>query len=334
MHVWMGYQAEISITRRRAVFARVSRLTALRVPLRTAITSVGNGKAAVPKKPAPPKAVTPPPPVKPADPAASDAVAAAVRELQQASKVPIVTQSPAPASVFKAAVSQQASGKTPSSVAKPVEAIEIEPTPLTLEEMLVSEPIPTVTSASQTAPAHVISSPVSASPTDYQGIAQAAFKSDAAKVLLAPLDAGDVEIKPDGVVYLPEIKYRRRLNLAFGPGAWAMKPCGPATVSGDLIFRTYQLYCLGRFVAEATGEQNVRQGMTQATAEEAAKSNALMRCCKDLGIASELWDPTFIQAWRAKHAVNVWCTNTRTNEKRQLWRKTTAPPFPYPWKEA
>ena len=25
------------------------------------------------------------------------------------------------------------------------------------------------------------------------------------------------------------------------------------------------------------------------TATEAAKSNALMRCCKDLGIASELW---------------------------------------------
>jgi hypothetical protein len=73
--------------------------------------------------------------------------------------------------------------------------------------------------------------------------------------------------------------------------------------------------------------------MTQATAEEAAKSNALMRCCKDLGIASELWDPAFINVWRGTYASEVWCTNQRSNEKRLLWRKKTAPPFPYPWKE-
>ena len=41
--------------------------------------------------------------------------------------------------------------------------------------------------------------------------------------------------------------------------------------------------------------QRIRQGMTLAMAEESAKSNAMMRCCKDLGIASELWDPNFIQ---------------------------------------
>lgn len=73
--------------------------------------------------------------------------------------------------------------------------------------------------------------------------------------------------------------------------------------------------------------------MTQATAEEAAKSNALMRCCKDLGIASELWDPAFINVWRGTYASEVWCTNQRSNEKRLLWRKKNAPPFPYPWKE-
>ena len=29
-----------------------------------------------------------------------------------------------------------------------------------------------------------------------------------------------------GIVYLPEIKYRRILNRAFGPGGWAMMPRG------------------------------------------------------------------------------------------------------------
>ena len=29
-----------------------------------------------------------------------------------------------------------------------------------------------------------------------------------------------------GLIYLPEIKYRRILNLAFGPGGWALMPRG------------------------------------------------------------------------------------------------------------
>jgi hypothetical protein len=51
------------------------------------------------------------------------------------------------------------------------------------------------------------------------------------------------------------------------------------------------------------------------------KSNALMRCCKDLGIASELWDPAFIRKWKAKNAVEVWATDVRTKQKRRLWRR-------------
>jgi len=34
----------------------------------------------------------------------------------------------------------------------------------------------------------------------------------------------DIEMKPDGMIYLPEIKYRRILNRAFGPGGWGLAP--------------------------------------------------------------------------------------------------------------
>jgi len=44
-----------------------------------------------------------------------------------------------------------------------------------------------------------------------------------------------------------------------------------------------------RLVAVARGEQEYFDPSGIATATEACKSNALMRCCKDLGIASELW---------------------------------------------
>lgn len=44
-----------------------------------------------------------------------------------------------------------------------------------------------------------------------------------------------------------------------------------------------------RLVAIARGEQEYFDPSGIPTATEACKSNALMRCCKDLGIASELW---------------------------------------------
>jgi hypothetical protein len=48
--------------------------------------------------------------------------------------------------------------------------------------------------------------------------------------------------------------------------------------------------CLFRLASVARGEQEFFGDATKVpTAVEACKSNALMRCCKDLGIASELW---------------------------------------------
>lgn len=44
-----------------------------------------------------------------------------------------------------------------------------------------------------------------------------------------------------------------------------------------------------RLVSIARGEQEYFDPSGVPTATEACKSNALMRCCKDLGIASELW---------------------------------------------
>ena len=61
----------------------------------------------------------------------------------------------------------------------------------------------------------------------------------------------------------------------------------------QLITREYSLYCQGRFISQATGEHTFysKSNLSYGKACESAKSNALTRCCKDLGIASELWDP-------------------------------------------
>ncbi|TPX75167.1 hypothetical protein CcCBS67573_g03561 [Chytriomyces confervae] len=167
----------------------------------------------------------------------------------------------------------------------------------------------------------------------FAGASTEAFPREAAEILMAPIDEADVEIKPDGLLYLPEIKYRRILNRAFGPGAWALVPRGPHTVSAKTLSREYALFCLGRFASVARGEQDffdAENGLP--TASEGVKSNAMLRCCKDLGIASELWDPSFIRDFKARNCVQVWGVSN-SGMKKLLWRRNDRT-LDAPWKES
>ncbi|KAI9592279.1 mitochondrial genome maintenance MGM101, partial [Syncephalis fuscata] len=166
----------------------------------------------------------------------------------------------------------------------------------------------------------------------FHGLSVEPFPKEVADVLLAPIAPEDVEIKPDGLLYLPEIKYRRILNRAFGPGGWGLAPRGEHSVSPRTISREYALVCRGRFVAQARGEQDYFDPDGLATASEGCKSNALMRCCKDLGIASELWDPTFIRKFKQENCVEVMTEHVTTKKRRKLWRHKTAQ-LEYPYKE-
>lgn len=102
----------------------------------------------------------------------------------------------------------------------------------------------------------------------YYGLSVEPFSKDVAEVLLAPLEPMDVEVKPgsssfftllhscrsryclflDGLIYLPEIKYRRILNKAFGPGGWGLAPRSETNVGPKIVSREYALVCLGRYV--------------------------------------------------------------------------------------
>ena len=75
-----------------------------------------------------------------------------------------------------------------------------------------------------------------------------------------------------------------------------------------------------------------------------------MRCCKDLGVASDLWDPRFIREFKAKYCAEVFAEHSLTKKKqvlvhlhsatasgtvyrKKLWRRKDQPKFDYPWKE-
>jgi len=82
----------------------------------------------------------------------------------------------------------------------------------------------------------------------FHGLSAQPFSKEAADVLLAPIPEDDIECKPDGILYLPEIKYRRILNKAFGPGGWGLAPRGETIVTGKSVTREYALLAHGRYV--------------------------------------------------------------------------------------
>lgn len=167
----------------------------------------------------------------------------------------------------------------------------------------------------------------------YFGLGSRPFSKEIADVLLAPINAEDIEIKPDGLLYLPEIKYRRTLNRAFGPGGWGLAPRTESLVTPKQISREYALICHGRLVLIARGEQDYFGGEEKVTtALEGCKLNALMRCCKDLGIALELWDPLFIRQWKKKYCDEVFVEHVTTKKKKKIWKLKLTKTLEYPFK--
>lgn len=143
----------------------------------------------------------------------------------------------------------------------------------------------------------------------FVGMATGAFSKEIVAALTAPINHEDVEIKPDGIVYLPGVFYRQRLIQAFGPGGWALAPRAPVRTrdqgGGTLVIYAGALFAHGRFVSEAMGQcvyWPKNAGMTYADAAEGAKTDCITRCCKDLGIAHELWDPGWRGEWQRKYA--------------------------------
>lgn len=55
-----------------------------------------------------------------------------------------------------------------------------------------------------------------------------------------------------------------------------------------------------------------------------------MRCCKDLGIASELWDPRYIKKFMAEHGRETFVEHVTTKKRRKHhMRKDDEVKYPY-----
>lgn len=164
----------------------------------------------------------------------------------------------------------------------------------------------------------------------FEGIASKRFSAEAEAILMAPVDHSEVLIRPDGIVYLPAMWYRKRLLKAFGPGGWAIAPRGEAKLLDNLIVYPGALFIQGRFIDEATGEcgyQPNNRTMSYADALEGARSALLTRVCKNIGVAMELWDKEWVAEWQKANA------HQEQGSKGKIWVKNGKPaedPIPQP----
>ena len=158
---------------------------------------------------------------------------------------------------------------------------------------------------------------------DVSAIGTLKLDENAEKVLDEPLEDADVLIRPDGLVYLPWTYYAKKLNRAFGRLQWGIIPSGNP-VSKDvgydniLVAWNFWLVVKGIPIAFSVGETTYRttnKSMSYTDACEGAKSSALARNCKQLGISLELWDKEWIEGWKMNNA------ETYKKDDRVLWRK-------------
>lgn len=152
----------------------------------------------------------------------------------------------------------------------------------------------------------------------FRGASLQAVSDDQAATLTAPRALEELDILPTGEVYLSQVGYRRTLNAVFRPGGWSLVPLEKPAMVGATLIQPWALYVNGAFISSTYGEADYQRNNARssyATAAESLKSNALMRCCKDLGIASECWDRRFTERFKAEHCINVggkWKRKTTT----------------------
>lgn len=146
---------------------------------------------------------------------------------------------------------------------------------------------------------------------------------DEKKDLYAPVRDEEIILKPDGKIYLPWTKYAERMNKAFGGVGWTLVPEGPPKIDGNnLVLWGFHLLIRGTYNGYAIGEQQYfdnNKNMSYGEACEGARSNAIMRLCKSIGIGCELWDKTFIKRWLDTYATTEWRIDSKTNQNKKVW---------------
>lgn len=147
------------------------------------------------------------------------------------------------------------------------------------------------------------------------------------KALRRNVDPLVVEVKPQGIIFVPWVKTAEVFDEVFRPGQWALVPLAKPMVQDNTVYAHQALFVGGKYVGEAIGEQAFQLGfhkLTYATAYEGAVSDAITRLSKRLGIFRELWDRRWVKNWLDEYAVRV---EVNDRGKKWVWRRKDDPPL-------
>jgi hypothetical protein len=174
----------------------------------------------------------------------------------------------------------------------------------------------------------------------YHGASMLILEKSDMSALSEPFNDDEYEIRPDGFIYVPQALYRVRLNKVIGIGQWGLTLFRDKyeLVKGELykIFYDGGLLIRGKFVSRSTGEgthNKKNPNSSWGMAMESAKSDCMVRCCKDLGIALEIYQPSFVRKWQKEHAIKVlvnwdsWETGQKKTVVKAMWRRKDVEPF-------
>lgn len=138
----------------------------------------------------------------------------------------------------------------------------------------------------------------------------------------------------ENLIYIEHSALRDRLNKSLGAGQWAIIPRNrwseefeyfdKGSKTHEKAVRVYveaMLLIRGCFVGEAVGDcvyYPKNQQMNYGDAVEGAKTQALRRCCKELGVGLQAWSKDWCMGWWAR----------KNSGKRTLPRPPTPPHNP------
>lgn len=186
-------------------------------------------------------------------------------------------------------------------------------TPLPIVKRQVTEPQlpPASVPQSTTAAQAKIDAVAALTHSAYQKASQLSLTD--AEIAALTADFPDEAFKPgaagkENLIYIEHAFLRDRLNSVFRPGQWAIVPRSRwaedfTTRKGDQASRVYveAMLCIrGCFAAEAVGEMEYypsNAGQNYGDAVEGAKTAALRRCCKELGIGLQAWKKDWCDGW-------------------------------------
>jgi hypothetical protein len=145
----------------------------------------------------------------------------------------------------------------------------------------------------------------------YERASMLALTPDETKALQADFPDGAFQPGAAGkehLIYIEHAYLRDRLSQVFGVGQWALIPrnrwAEPFTTfkgtEGQRVYVEAMLVIRGCFVSEAVGAMEYypkNEAQNYGDAAEGAKTAALRRCCKELGVGLQAWKKDWCEGW-------------------------------------